>query len=127
MISKNTVEEITASVAWYLPGTTCAQEAEGRYRIRVPLPKCDLEDHFLTPSEGSDEWAYEQWEKGEWPRGEREDDGCSSLGDTPQEIAEYIVWMHGFGDGTLDELQALADLWFARQQEKYRLKREEAA
>ncbi len=127
MIDKNMMDEITARVTRYLPGTTCELEQDGRYRLRVPIPNCDLEQHLLTPSEGSNKWAYEQWEKGEWPRGEQEDHGCCSLGDTPREIAEEIVWMYGFADGTLDELQGEADLWFARQREKWSKREKEAA
>ena len=129
------VKEITARVAWYLPGTTSKQEKDGRYRLRVPIPRSGVELHFLTPVKGSKEWTSEHWWTGTftgWPReeGKQEisDNGNDHLlGDTPEEIAEAIILDFAFDDGALYHLNEEVEGWYEKRAERRKLKREAAA
>src|SRR5260221_13561 len=101
MISKKMMDEITARIAWYLPGTECQGIEDGRFMMRVPMPH-NQEYRFFTPKEDEPEmWSVELYtipglfeDKLSWPP--REIELCTqhdySTTGTPEEIAEEFIF-----------------------------------
>lgn len=108
MISKKMMEEITARVAWVLPGAELVPLDNGEYMIRVPMPY-GSEHRFWTPEEGSDFWTWGGYSK---KPGEElkltsplsADDEVRIEG-TAEEMAEQICFEYCVSDYTILELE----------------------
>ncbi len=105
------VEEITANVAWIMPGATCVRVDGGRFMIHIPMPE-GWEYRFFTPEKGSDKWTVIIRNIAEGERLILGHGDQHKLAGTPEEIAVRIVfnWCRDFiGDsGHYDRLYELS-------------------
>jgi len=111
MLDKKTMDEITARVAYVLPGTECKQEEDGRFMLRVPVPY-GVESRFWTPAEGSDRWTWEYWRStGDWSKrnlalsSSSDEWSHPKIAGTPKEIADLILFNYSIADVTIISME----------------------